>query len=154
MHSGDSKFSSNRLKDGEGSRLSAGEQLGKTAFEARGDHVCGFRADGVGFFVVSAPGGIAGSLGQTHLQAMRYVILPQAVKRMIPPLGNEFIVLLKDSSLLAVITVPELMYWGRAFQGQYYKIWEPYLTAALIYLILTLSMSFILDRIEKRLATE
>ncbi|MBZ5200655.1 amino acid ABC transporter permease [Planomicrobium chinense] len=96
----------------------------------------------------------ARSLGQTHLQAMRYVILPQAVKRMIPPLGNEFIVLLKDSSLLAVITVPELMYWGRAFQGQYYKIWEPYLTAALIYLILTLSMSFILDRIEKRLATE
>ena len=96
----------------------------------------------------------ARSLGQTHTQAMRYVILPQAFKRMVPPLGNEFIVLLKDSSLLAVITVPELMYWGRAFQGQYYKIWEPYLTAALIYLILTLSLSYILGRIEKRLATE
>lgn len=96
----------------------------------------------------------ARSLGQTHAQAMRYVILPQAFKRMVPPLGNEFIVLLKDSSLLAVITVPELMYWGRAFQGQYYKIWEPYLTAALIYLILTLSMSYLLGRLEKRLATE
>lgn len=96
----------------------------------------------------------ARSLGQTHVQAMRYVILPQAFKRMVPPLGNEFIVLLKDSSLLAVITVPELMYWGRAFQGQYYKIWEPYLTAALIYLILTLSMSYLLGRLEKRLATE
>lgn len=96
----------------------------------------------------------ARSLGLTHAQAMRYVILPQAFKRMVPPLGNEFIVLLKDSSLLAVITVPELMYWGRAFQGQYYKIWEPYLTAAVIYLILTLSLSYILGRIEKRLATE
>lgn len=96
----------------------------------------------------------ARSLGMTHIEAMRYVILPQATKRMIPPLGNEFIVLLKDSSLLAVITVPEIMYWGRAFQGQYYKIWEPYLTVALIYLVLTLSLSYVLDRIEKRVATE
>ena len=95
----------------------------------------------------------ARSLGMTHIEAMRYVILPQATKRMIPPLGNEFIVLLKDSSLLAVITVPEIMYWGRAFQGQYYKIWEPYLTVALIYLVLTLSLSYVLDRIEKRVAT-
>lgn len=96
----------------------------------------------------------ARSLGMTHIEAMRYVILPQATKRMIPPLGNEFIVLLKDSSLLAVITVPEIMYWGRAFQGQYYKIWEPYLTVALIYLVLTLSLSYVLDRIEKRVATD
>lgn len=95
----------------------------------------------------------ARSLGMTHIEAMRYVILPQATKRMIPPLGNEFIVLLKDSSLLAVITVPEIMYWGRAFQGQYYKIWEPYLTVALIYLVLTLSLSYVLDRIEKKVAT-
>lgn len=96
----------------------------------------------------------ARSLGMTHAQAMRYVILPQAIKRMIPPLGNEFIILLKDSSLTALIAVPELMYWGKAFQGQYYKVWEPYLTAALIYLVLTLTISFILNRLEKRLATE
>lgn len=96
----------------------------------------------------------ARSLGMTHTQAMRYVILPQAFKRMIPPLGNEFITLLKESSLTALIAVPELMYWGKAFQGQYYKVWEPYLTAALIYLILTLTLSFLLNRLEKRLATE
>lgn len=96
----------------------------------------------------------ARSLGMNHVQAMRYVILPQAVKRMIPPLGNEFIVLIKESSLTALIAVPELMYWGRAFNGQYYKVWEPYLTAALIYFILTLTLSFILSRVEKRLATE
>ncbi|MDN3017916.1 amino acid ABC transporter permease [Paenibacillus sp. BSR1-1] len=95
----------------------------------------------------------ARSLGMNHLQAMRYVILPQAFKRMIPPLGNEFIVLIKDSSLAALIAAPELMYWGRAMQGQYFRVWEPYLTAAVIYLLLTLSLSFLLTKLERRLAT-
>ncbi|WP_339172092.1 amino acid ABC transporter permease [Anoxybacillus sp. FSL W8-1294] len=92
----------------------------------------------------------ARSLGMTHVQAMRYIILPQAIKRMIPPLGNEFIVLIKDSSLAAIIAAPELMYWGRAMQGQYYRVWEPYLTVALIYLILTLSLSKLLHWLERR----
>jgi len=96
----------------------------------------------------------ARSLGMNHVQAMRYVILPQAFKRMIPPLGNEFIVLIKDSSLAALIAAPELMYWGQAMQGQYYRVWEPYLTAAVIYLVLTLTLSFLLSRLERRLATE
>ncbi|PGS47941.1 amino acid ABC transporter permease [Bacillus sp. AFS041924] len=91
------------------------------------------------------------SLGLTHGQAMRYVILPQAVKRMIPPLGNEFIVLIKESSIAAIIAAPELMYWSKAMQGQYYRVWEPYLTAAVIYLVLTLTLSFVLNRIERRL---
>ncbi|OIK11053.1 amino acid ABC transporter permease [Bacillus sp. MUM 116] len=95
----------------------------------------------------------ARSLGMNHFQAMRYVILPQAIKRMIPPLGNEFIVLIKDSSLAALIAAPELMYWGQAMQGQYYRVWEPYLTAAAIYLVLTLTLSFLLSRLERRLAT-
>lgn len=92
----------------------------------------------------------ARSLGMTHRQAMRYIILPQAIKRMIPPLGNEFVVLIKDSSLAAIIAAPELMYWGRAMQGQYYRVWEPYLTVALIYLVLTLSLSKLLHRLERR----
>lgn len=96
----------------------------------------------------------ARSLGMNHVQAMWHVILPQAFKRMIPPLGNEFIVLIKESSLAAVITAPEIMYWGRAMAGQYYKVWEPYLTAAVIYLILTISLSFLLNRLERRLKTE
>ncbi len=94
------------------------------------------------------------SLGMTHAQAMRYVILPQAFKRMIPPLGNEFIVLLKDSSLLSVVAVPELMYYGKAMGGQYFKVWEPYLTTAVIYLILTIILSALLNRLEERLKTE
>lgn len=93
------------------------------------------------------------SLGMTHVQAMKHVILPQAVKRMIPPLGNEFIVLIKESSIAAIIAAPELMYWSRAMQGQYYKVWEPYISAAVIYLVLTLTLSFILNRIERRLTT-
>lgn len=96
----------------------------------------------------------ARSLGMTQGQAMRYVILPQAFKRMIPPLGNEFIVLIKDSSLAALIAAPELMYWGRAMQGQYMRPWEPYLSAAVIYLVLTLSLNFMLTRLERRFATE
>ncbi len=96
----------------------------------------------------------ARSLGMTNGQAMQYVILPQAIKRMIPPLGNEFIVLLKDSSLLSVIAVPELMYWGSAMGSQYFRVWEPYLASAFIYLVLTLVLSLILNRVERRLNTE
>jgi glutamine transport system permease protein len=96
----------------------------------------------------------ARSLGMTHIQAMKYVILPQAFKRMIPPLGNEFIVLIKDSSLAALIAVPEIMYWGRAMQGQYMRPWEPYVSSAVIYFVLTLSLNFLLTRLERRFATE
>jgi glutamine transport system permease protein len=92
----------------------------------------------------------ARSLGMTHVQAMKHVILPQASRRMIPPLGNEFIVLIKDSSLVSVIATPELMYYARAMMGQYYRPWEPYMTAALMYLILTLGMAYVLSKIEKK----
>jgi polar amino acid transport system permease protein len=68
-------------------------------------------------------------------QAMRFVILPQAIKRMVPDFGNEFIVLVKDSSLLALVAAPEIMYWSNTMKGQYLRIREPYLTAALIYFI-------------------
>ncbi|MBO9128145.1 amino acid ABC transporter permease [Bacillus sp. 165] len=93
------------------------------------------------------------SLGMTHVQTMRYIIIPQAFKRMIPPLGNEFIVLLKDSSLASLLAAPELLYWGKAAVAQYYRVWEPYLTVALIYLVLTLSLTHLLNYLEKRLDT-
>jgi polar amino acid transport system permease protein len=96
----------------------------------------------------------ARSLGMNNVQAMTHVILPQAIKRMIPPFGNEFIVLIKDSSLISVVAAPEIMYWGRAMSSQYYRVWEPYITVALIYLILTLSLSFLLNLLERRLKTE
>ncbi|MEF2964799.1 amino acid ABC transporter permease [Paenibacillus sp. M1] len=91
------------------------------------------------------------SLGMTRGQTMRFVILPQAIKRTIPAFGNEFIVLIKDSSLVALIAAPELMYWSNAMRGQYIRVWEPYLAAAAIYLILTFSLSKLLAYIEKKL---
>ena len=96
----------------------------------------------------------ARSLGMSSAQAMRYVILPQAFKRMIPPLGNEFVVLIKESSIAAVIAAPELTYWGRAMASQYFRVWEPYLASAFIYLILTLSLSYLLNIMERRLDTK
>ncbi|AMA74575.1 amino acid ABC transporter permease [Aneurinibacillus thermoaerophilus] len=96
----------------------------------------------------------ARSLGMNHGQAMRYVILPQAFKRMIPPLGNEFIALLKDSSLLAVIAAPELTYAGNATAKSTFARWESYLTMAAIYLVLTLLISRFVTYLEKRFATE
>ncbi|RUS46789.1 amino acid ABC transporter permease [Cohnella sp. AR92] len=90
------------------------------------------------------------SLGLTPFQAMRHVILPQAVKRMIPAFGNEFIVLVKDSSLVAYIAVPEIMYWGNAMKGQYMRVWEPYFTAALIYFVLTYLLSKLLQFIGRK----
>ncbi len=96
----------------------------------------------------------ARSLGMTQSQAMRKVVLPQAVKRMIPPLGNEFIVLLKDSSVVALIGVQDILYWGRAATGQYFRVWEPYITVALIYLVLTLTLTYLLRFVERRFATK
>jgi glutamine transport system permease protein len=93
----------------------------------------------------------AHSLGMTHWQTMRNIILPQAVKRMIPAFGNEFIVLVKDSSLVALIAAPELMYWSNAERGQYLRVWEPYLTAAFIYLVLTYSLNKLLKYIERKM---
>jgi glutamine transport system permease protein len=92
----------------------------------------------------------ANSLGMTSFQSMRYIILPQAIRRMIPAFGNEFIVLIKDSSLVAVIAAPELMYWSNAMRGQYYRVWESYLTAALIYFILTYSLNKLLVYMERK----
>jgi glutamine transport system permease protein len=95
----------------------------------------------------------AKSLGMTHYQTMKLIILPQAIKRMIPPIGNEFIVLIKDSSLMQVIAAPELMYYSKNIMANYQRVWEPYLTAALIYFILTYSMSKLLAYLERRLKT-
>ena len=91
------------------------------------------------------------SLGMSKRQSMRFIILPQAIKRMIPAFGNEFIVLVKDSSLMSVVATQELMYWTTTMKGQYLRIWEPYLTAALIYFILTYSLSKLLNVVERRL---
>jgi len=95
----------------------------------------------------------ARSLGMTHGQAMRYVILPQAFKRVVPPLGNEFIAMLKDTSLVSVIGAEELLRRGTLINADYYRPFEVYITVAFIYLVITLSFSRLVDYLERRLKT-
>ncbi|WP_339249295.1 amino acid ABC transporter permease [Sporosarcina sp. FSL W8-0480] len=92
----------------------------------------------------------ARSLGMPHNTAMKLVILPQAFRRMIPPLGNELIALLKDSSLLMVIAASDILYAGKVVAGVYQRFWEPYLTVAVLYLILTFACGKLINYIEKR----
>ena len=92
----------------------------------------------------------ARSLGLTYPQAMRYVILPQALRRMLPPLASEFITLLKDSSLLSVIAVAELAYVQSTISGRYSVYEEPLYTVALIYLLMTTFLGWVFLRLENR----
>jgi len=94
----------------------------------------------------------ARSLGMTHVQAMKYVILPQAFKRVIPPLGNEFIAMMKDTSLVSVIGLAELARSGQLIISTTYRAIEIWFLVAIIYLIMTLLISeFFVNRMERRL---
>lgn len=94
----------------------------------------------------------ARSLGMTRNQAMINVILPQAFKRVVPPMGNEFIILLKDSSLLSVIGVHELTRQGQLYIAVTYASFPVYLAIAFVYLIMTLSISRLVAYLERRLS--
>jgi len=93
----------------------------------------------------------ARSLGMSAGQAMRIIILPQAVVRMIPPLGNEFIALIKNSALVSLLTIHDLMHEGQKIISVSYRSLETYLVVAVIYLVLTTVTTTILRRIEHRL---
>ncbi len=94
----------------------------------------------------------ARSLGLSYGRAMRYVILPQAFKRIIPPLVSEFIVLIKDSSLVSTIGVVELMGGTRTLGAQYYNLMPFLVVASVLYLTMTLSVSAIARKLERRLS--
>ncbi|MGI6605071.1 MAG: amino acid ABC transporter permease [bacterium] len=94
----------------------------------------------------------ARSLGMTWGQAMRYVIMPQAFRNVMPPLGNEFITLLKDSSLMSVIAVSELMRYGQMMVGRKAEPFPIYITVGLMYLALTLPLTMVVRRMERRLS--
>lgn len=93
----------------------------------------------------------ARSLGMSQGQAMWHIILPQAVKRVIPPLGNEFIAMLKDSSLVSVIAIEELLYSGKIIVGRTFDPLTIYITVALFYLVMTLIISRFVAYTERRL---
>ena len=93
----------------------------------------------------------ARSIGLSSTQAMRAVILPQAVVRMIPPLGNEFIALIKNSALVSLLTIHDLMHEGQKIISVSYRSLEVYLAIAVIYFVLTGLTSIGLRRLEQHL---
>ncbi len=92
----------------------------------------------------------ARSLGMTHFQSMRHVILPQAVRMVLPPVGNEFIALLKDSCLVSVVAVADLTRRGREFMAVHFNPIEVWTMVALLYLIMTLFLARLVSWVEKK----
>ncbi len=93
----------------------------------------------------------ARSLGMSASQSMRKIIIPQAFVRMIPPLGNEFIALIKNSALVSLLTIHDLMHEGQKIISVSYRSLEVYLVIALMYLVMTSATAAVLRIIEKRL---
>ncbi len=91
------------------------------------------------------------ALGFSRGKAMRHIILPQTVKIILPPVGNEFIALLKDSSLVSILAVSDLLRRGREFASRTFEYFETLTVVALVYLILTLFFSWLVGRMEERI---
>lgn len=96
----------------------------------------------------------ARSLGMSYTQAMRYIILPQAIRRILPPLGNDFIAMLKDSSLVSALSVQELTMLGRQNVARTFRTFETWNMVALLYLIMTLVLSFLVRQLERKMSIE
>jgi polar amino acid transport system permease protein len=90
----------------------------------------------------------ARSLGMSYFQAMRHVILPQAVRVILPPVGNEFVALLKDSSLVSVVAVADMTRRGREFMASTFMALQTWLMVALLYLVMTLLLSRLVAYLE------
>ncbi|WP_409296608.1 amino acid ABC transporter permease [Peribacillus sp. SCS-26] len=118
-------------------------------------YTAAFIAEAIRAGIMSVPRGqmeAARSSGLSYGQAMRLVILPQAIKIVIPPLGNQFINLVKNSSLLAVVAGGDLMYQGDLINAKTFAYVDTYVFVGIFYLILTIPLSFGVGYLEKRLA--
>ena len=92
------------------------------------------------------------SLGLSYFQTMKFIILPQALKNSFPALGNEFISLVKESSIVYFVGVADIMFAANTVKNATYETFGPYLIAAAIYFIITSVLSFLVKRLEKKLA--
>lgn len=95
----------------------------------------------------------ARSIGMKKPMAMRYIIIPQAIKTILPALGNEFITVIKESSIVSVIGIHDLMYNADTVRGNTFRVFEPLIIAALMYFALTFGLSKILAMFERRMKT-
>ncbi|WP_210110479.1 amino acid ABC transporter permease [Paenibacillus sp. 1295] len=93
------------------------------------------------------------SLGMTNGMTLRYIILPQAFRNMLPAIGNEFIIIIKDSSLVSMIGIAEIIYTARTIQGVTFQPLAPLLVAAGLYFIITFTLANLLSWLERRLST-
>jgi polar amino acid transport system permease protein len=93
----------------------------------------------------------ARSMGMSYWQAMRYIILPQAIRNVLPPLGNDFIAMLKDSSLVSVLGVRDITGEGRVYIGSSFLLFQTYNVMAFLYLVMTLFLSAFVRWIERRM---
>ncbi|KDR94386.1 amino acid ABC transporter membrane protein, PAAT family (TC 3.A.1.3.-) [Peptoclostridium litorale DSM 5388] len=93
------------------------------------------------------------SLGFTYGMTMRYIIIPQAFRNILPALGNEFIVVIKESAIVSIIGIHDLMYNADTIRGNIYRPFEPLLIVALIYFAMTFTLSKLLGVVERRLRT-
>ena len=96
----------------------------------------------------------AKAIGMTHVQTMLYVVLPQAIRNIIPQIGNNFIINIKDTSVLNVISVVELYFSGNTIATQTYQYFQTFTIIAVIYFVLTFSVTRILRYVEKRFDTD
>lgn len=92
----------------------------------------------------------ARSNGMTYLQSMRFIVLPQAIKIVVPPLGNQFVNLVKNSSVLAFLAGFDLMYQGNLIASTTFKTTDTYLAVGFLYLIMTMPLSYLMRYLEKR----
>jgi polar amino acid transport system permease protein len=91
----------------------------------------------------------ARSLGMSHKMAMRYIIIPQAFKNILPALGNEFVVLIKESSIVSVIGIKELMYNADTVRGNTFMPFAPLIVAAIMYFVMTFILSKLVGKVER-----
>ena len=96
----------------------------------------------------------AQSVGMTYMQTMRFIVLPQAVRRVLPPLGNDFIAMIKDSSLVAILGIRDVTQIAKVYSGSTFKYLETYLTVAIIYLTMTILGSILVKFIENQVKIE
>lgn len=93
----------------------------------------------------------ARSLGMSYRQAMRHVILPQAVRNVLPPLGNDFIAMLKDSSLVSALGVQDITQIGKVYSASTFRFFETYNVVAFLYLVMTVGLALLVRAIERRM---
>jgi len=92
--------------------------------------------------------------GASYWQTMRYILLPQAVRNVLPALGNEFIAMLKDSALVSVLGVQDITQLGKVYSASTFKFFETYSIVALLYLLMTLGLALMVRWLERKLELE